>query len=230
MLDHAQLDDAIVDADLVVLLASIVHLTADDTLLDRYDVAAFDHGRGPATLSPADADEIRALAVDVLGRVDPVEAITGPPISDDLMHRIMMFCAGEAIDADYVDLVRDEANFHHEDRRRFAWDREPGPTSSTGSTSRSSARASAGSAPPSGSSKRGSRTPCSRRTTASAARGSRTPTPTSGSTCPTTSTRSRSRPIPNGPTTTRVAASSPTTSSAAPPTTGSHRTSGSTPR
>ena len=83
MLDHALLTDAIVDADLVVLLAAVVHLTADDSLLDRYDVGAFDHGRGPATLAPADADEIRALAVDVLGRVDPAELLARAPVSDD---------------------------------------------------------------------------------------------------------------------------------------------------
>ena len=127
MLDHALLTDAIVDADLVVLLAAVVHLTADDALLDRYDVRAFDHGRGPATLAPADADEIRAVAVDVLGRVDPAALLTRAPVSDELLHRLMMFCAGEAIDADYVDVVREESNFERDDRRRFAWDRTPGP-------------------------------------------------------------------------------------------------------
>ena len=73
------------------------------SLLDRYDVAAFDHGRGPATLSPADADEIRAAGRRRARRVDPVESIARPPVSDDLVHRIMMFCAGEPVDADYVD-------------------------------------------------------------------------------------------------------------------------------
>ena len=38
----------------------------------------------------------------------------------------MSSAPAKPIDADYVDLVREEANFHHDDRRRFAWDREPG--------------------------------------------------------------------------------------------------------
>ncbi len=125
MLDRALVLDAVVDADLVVLLAAVAHLTEDASLLERYDVGAFDHGRGAATLSPDDADEIRALATDVLSRVDPAEVLARPPVSDELLHRIMEFCAGEPIGPEYVGVVREEANFQHEDRRRFRWTHRP---------------------------------------------------------------------------------------------------------
>ena len=89
MLDRDLLNDAILDADLVVLLASIAHITGDGALLDRYDVNAFDHGRGAATLSPAVGDEIRARALDVLSPADLDQQLTGAPISEDLVHPVV---------------------------------------------------------------------------------------------------------------------------------------------
>ena len=41
------------------------------------------------------------------------------------MHRIMEFCAGEAVPPEYVPMVEDEANFDGVDRRRFEWTRRP---------------------------------------------------------------------------------------------------------
>ena len=47
------------------------------------------------------------MAVDVLGRVDPADAAhRRADLRRRSLHRIMMFCAGEAIDADYVDARR----------------------------------------------------------------------------------------------------------------------------
>jgi 4-hydroxyacetophenone monooxygenase len=125
MLDPAALERAVVDADLVVLLSSLVHLTGDASLLDRYDTNVFDHGRRPATLSETEADGLRSLAVDRLAGVDPSAALARPPISGELLHRIMTFCAGEEIGPEYDDLVRNEANFSGDDPRRFAWTQPP---------------------------------------------------------------------------------------------------------
>ena len=120
---HAQvLDAALSDADLAVLLAAVAHLTGDPSLLERYpDAGAFDHGRGPGTLSPDDADAIRARAFDVLTGLDPTPLLDRAPIADEPLHRIIEFCAGEPVGPEYVPLVREEANFDGTDRRRFEW-------------------------------------------------------------------------------------------------------------
>jgi 4-hydroxyacetophenone monooxygenase len=123
MLDPA-LVSAIGDADLVVLVAALVHLTGDASLLERYDVDAFDHGRRPATLSTSEAEEIRAIAVEVLGD-EPCASRDRRPISNALLHRIMNFCAGEEIEPEYVELVVEEANFDGDDPRRFVWEHAP---------------------------------------------------------------------------------------------------------
>jgi len=126
MLDPEPLTRAVADADLVVLVAAIVHLTGDATLLDRFDVDAYDHGRRPATLSERDAQEIRTLAVEVLTTVDlDANDLTERPPVEALLHRIMNFCAGEEIDAGYVALALEESNFDGRDRRRFVWGEAP---------------------------------------------------------------------------------------------------------
>ena len=190
----------------------VAHLTGDASLLDRYDVAAFDHGRGPghAVAGRRRRDPRRWRSTCSAG-VDPAESLARPPVADELLHRIMEFCAGEPVDPEYVAArARRRPTSTARDRRRFAWD-APARRRRRSTRFRVAIIGAGlgGSAPPSGSSRPGSRTRSSTRTPASAARGSRTPTPTSGSTCPTTSTRTRSRPTPTGPTTTRAATSSP---------------------
>ena len=73
--DPSALTAALAEANLAVLVSALAHLTGDLTLIDRYpDPRQFDHGRGPGTLPPAEAEAIRAEALVVLGEGLPGEA------------------------------------------------------------------------------------------------------------------------------------------------------------
>jgi 4-hydroxyacetophenone monooxygenase len=61
----------------------------------------------------------------VLEQLDDGSPRGAPPLDEASLHRIMEFCAGEAVAADYVPMVHDEANFDGLDRRRFRWTRRP---------------------------------------------------------------------------------------------------------
>jgi len=50
------------------------------------------------------------------------------PLDDASLHRIIEFCAGEEVAADYVPLVAEEMNFDGSDRRRFEWNCRPEPS------------------------------------------------------------------------------------------------------
>ena len=105
-------------------MSALAHLTGDLTLIDRYpDPRQFDHGRGPGTLPPAEAEAIRAEAVAVLGAPDG--PVARPAVDEASLHRIMEFCAGEEVAPEYLPLVEEEANFDGDDRRRFVWRRAP---------------------------------------------------------------------------------------------------------
>ena len=122
--DPSALTAALAEANLAVLVSALAHLTGDLTLIDRYpDPRQFDHGRGPGTLPPAEAEAIRAEAVAVLGAPDG--PVARPAVDEASLHRIMEFCAGEEVAPEYLPLVEEEANFDGDDRRRFVWRRVP---------------------------------------------------------------------------------------------------------
>ena len=122
--DPSALTAALAEANLAVLVSALAHLTGDLTLIDRHpDPRQFDHGRGPGTLPPAEAEAIRAEAVAVLGAPDG--PVARPAVDEASLHRIMEFCAGEEVAPEYVPLVEEEANFDGDDRRRFVWRRVP---------------------------------------------------------------------------------------------------------
>ncbi|HXY92379.1 MAG TPA: NAD(P)/FAD-dependent oxidoreductase, partial [Acidimicrobiia bacterium] len=126
MIPRVALATALTDANLAVLLSTLAYLTHDASLLERYDAAALDHGRGAGTIDDAEADEIRALALDVLSSLD-LDANSVRPPTDALLQRIVCYCAGEDVPADYVPLVVAESNFDGRDTRRYEWVRPPAP-------------------------------------------------------------------------------------------------------
>ena len=125
-MDPSALRAALAEANLVVLASAVAHVTGDLTLVDRYhEPRLFDHGRGPGTLRPEDADAILDEAFAVLCDLEGAPSPDAPSLDESTLHRIMQFCAGEAVPADYVALVEEEANFDGRDRRRFQWTRRP---------------------------------------------------------------------------------------------------------
>jgi 4-hydroxyacetophenone monooxygenase len=123
---RAGLATAIGDANLAVLVSTLVYLTHDTSLLDRYDAATLDHGRGAGTVSAGEADEIRAVALDILSSLDLDDCRVRRP-TDEALHRMITFCAGEPVGHEYVPLVVAESNFDGSDPRGFDWERRPAP-------------------------------------------------------------------------------------------------------
>ena len=117
-------DDALVHANLAVLVSALAHATGDPSLLERWDAGAFFRMRARATMDEATAAEIRSVAADVLG--DPDRWRSEAPGTDELL-RIATFCAGEPIDPAYGPLIRAESDFEGTDPRRFEWEAPADP-------------------------------------------------------------------------------------------------------
>ena len=123
-IDAADLAAALPAANLAVLVATVAHLSGDLSVLDAHpEPRAFDHGRGPGSLSDADAEAIRVWAFDTLGRV-PDEARERRPDASEL-HRLIELVVGEHVDPAYVPLVEQEGDFDGGDPRRFQWTHRP---------------------------------------------------------------------------------------------------------
>ena len=66
-IDAGELAAALPAANLAVLVAAVAHLTGDLSMVDAHgEPRTFDHGRGPGSVTDADADAIRAWAFDAL--------------------------------------------------------------------------------------------------------------------------------------------------------------------
>ena len=124
-LDRRALTDALVDADLRVLLMCVFHLSGDRRWLappyqPRRDVKliADEHAGIPTAV----ADEIRAAAVELL-TVDRRPAPIHDP-GDELMLEMMRWCMDEPIDAGYAPMMREDLGFV--DRDVVVADRAPG--------------------------------------------------------------------------------------------------------
>jgi 4-hydroxyacetophenone monooxygenase len=127
---------ALGEANLAVLLSAMAHVTGDLDLLDRHpDPRQFDHGRGPGSLPEDEAQRIREEALALLEDLDesPLassEATPGAPrpaLGAAALHRIVEFCAGEPVSAEYVPMIEEEANFDGDDPRRFTWTESADP-------------------------------------------------------------------------------------------------------
>lgn len=119
---------ALAEANLAVLLSAMAHLSGDLGLLDRYpDPRLLDHGRGPGSLPDHEAQRIRDEALALLEELDASPDAARPALDERALHRIVEFCAGEPVGAEYVPMIREEANFEGDDPRRFTWSQPPDP-------------------------------------------------------------------------------------------------------
>ncbi len=107
-----ELETAVGDADLRVLLMSLVHLTGDLGWLDE----PFRPRRDVRLVSPPDAglpDEvqrtIREAAVDLLADGVPTAAVDDP--GPELMQRMMSVCLGEEVPPEYSGMMREDMGF-----------------------------------------------------------------------------------------------------------------------
>jgi len=111
-LDSAQVQAAVDDADLRVLLMSLVHLTGDQRWLEP----PYQPVRDVRIIADEDAGfpveiqaEIRRAAVAALSEPATQVAVTNP--DDDLLQTMMSVCLSESVGADYVPLIREVLDF-----------------------------------------------------------------------------------------------------------------------
>lgn len=113
------LDAALVEADLRVLLMVLVHLTGDPAWMappfrPKRDVKLI--ADEEAGLDSAAVAEIRAAAAQVLDVPEPVPAIDDP--GDALMVTMMRACLGERVPPEYAPMMREEMGFRP---RQVTW-------------------------------------------------------------------------------------------------------------
>jgi 4-hydroxyacetophenone monooxygenase len=104
--DDAHLERALAEAQLPTLLLTYVHLTHDESMLDRFAPHLRPlHLQTPDDIPAALADELRAALRDVLTvRVAPAP---GEP-SDELFRRMMSTGVGEEVTDEFVPLLFDQ--------------------------------------------------------------------------------------------------------------------------
>lgn len=107
--DRAALAAAVEVAEPGALLAALVHLTGDTTLVDEFKVKLDAHRAGWSGGYPDDvADEVRARARQLLGD-SLVPRIEVP--DDELFRRIAEVCVNDTVDAEFVPHLREQAGF-----------------------------------------------------------------------------------------------------------------------
>ncbi len=111
-LDRATLRAALADADLRVLLMSLVHLTGELRWLEPPYLPARDVrlvADPQAGFAPELQREIRDKVAALLERGAPAPAIRDP--GDELLLRMMSTCLGEAVPREYVPMMREDMGF-----------------------------------------------------------------------------------------------------------------------
>jgi len=113
---------ALADAELPPLLAALVHLTGDASLLReewRLDPLRMNEPQGG--WSEAQQEAVRATALDVLRRHREAGSPLPPPPDHALLTRIMAFTTGAPDMGEYVPLLEEELAVSGEDRRAPTW-------------------------------------------------------------------------------------------------------------
>lgn len=107
--DSPSLARALADANLPTLLATYVHLSHDEALLERFAPHIRPAFSNPPTNIPEDlAAELRTR----LGRLlISGEGATSAPATDALVQRIMSVTVGEPVDDEFIALVYDQCGF-----------------------------------------------------------------------------------------------------------------------
>ena len=113
-------------ANLPALLPAIVQLTGDASLLDRFDPPTTPMmGAVDGNLSEGVQAELRELAFQSLAAYRDGDGTLPPLPSHEILVKMMNWCAGEAIPAEYVPLAIEEGALEEEDPRHFEWNNLP---------------------------------------------------------------------------------------------------------
>ena len=117
------LQSAIAEGDIRVLLMVLVHMTGDLRWLEppytpKRDVRLIPDPK--AGVPEAIQDEIRAAVLKLFANGEPTPAINDP--GDELMLKMMRACLGENVAPEYAPLMREEMGFISRDAR---WKTQP---------------------------------------------------------------------------------------------------------
>ncbi len=121
-IDDATIKKAILDAHLPSLIAAVVHLTGDTSLISGDIKPVYDFfGDGQGGLSDAQRERVQAAAFDAinswLARGKP--ALSPPPM--ETVRRLMNFVAGAEIPEHYVPFLREELAIEGGDVKDAHW-------------------------------------------------------------------------------------------------------------
>jgi len=112
----AEIAAALKEAHVPTLLASLVHLTGDVTLI-RGDIrpASDFFGDPQGGISEEDQDRVRAMALDVLRTYRDAGCPRPPTPGDHTVQEMVDFITGETLSADYVGFLTSELSLRGED-------------------------------------------------------------------------------------------------------------------
>ncbi|MEE8164779.1 MAG: NAD(P)/FAD-dependent oxidoreductase, partial [Myxococcota bacterium] len=126
--DDVSLAEALESANLPALIPAIVQLTGDTSLLQRFPPPSPGMmGAVDGNFSPEHQTAIRALALDLLKAYRDGDGHRPPLPSQEQLHEMMNWCAGEPLPPEYVPLAIEEAALEEPDPRRFEWGQRPDP-------------------------------------------------------------------------------------------------------
>ncbi len=123
--DDQWIAEALEDASLPALIPALVHLTGDFGLIDRYASREIGRNVDDAAMSEAEIGAVRALALETIRALRDGRAV--PPVSpsDEDLVRLLTWCAGEAVGAEYLPLALEEMRLDDRDERGLTWTSPP---------------------------------------------------------------------------------------------------------
>lgn len=122
--DDAFIAAALQDASIPTLMASLVHITGDASILRgpiRPRTATLNEYQG--YLSEEEKAQVRALALEALRRYRDGGCRLPPPPSRETVHEMMSFVVGEPVPEEYLPMMLEELALDQRDARAPEWHR-----------------------------------------------------------------------------------------------------------
>lgn len=125
--DDPWIAEALEDASLPALIPALVHLTGDLGLIDRYASREIGRNVDDASMSDAEIAAVRALALEAIRALRDGGSAPPASFSDGDLVRLMSWCAGEEVGAEYLPLALEEMRLDDRDERGLSWTSPPDP-------------------------------------------------------------------------------------------------------
>ena len=111
--------EALLDVSIPTLMLSLVHMSGDPELIrGRLRPAGLFLNEVQGYMTEEDKDEVRSIALDVIGRYRDQGCPEPEPISSDLLLEMMTWLVCEEVSAEYVPMLMEEMELDGTDVRR----------------------------------------------------------------------------------------------------------------